>query len=49
MLIEWDEIVAFDFGSVKTTEPQVLIDARNQFSSNKVTEWGYKYIGVGRN
>ena len=49
VLIEWDEIVAFDFGSVKTTEPQVLIDARNQFSSNKVTEWGYKYIGVGRN
>ena len=47
-LIEWSEIVAFDFAKVKEKKEQFFIDARNQFDSNKLEKAGYKYFGVGR-
>ncbi|MBU0974920.1 UDP-glucose/GDP-mannose dehydrogenase family protein [Patescibacteria group bacterium] len=48
-LIEWSEIINFDFSSVKdVSRDQWFIDARNQFIPKKVKEWGYKYIGVGK-
>lgn len=49
VLIEWAEIVQFDYGSVRVADkPQWFIDARNQFNSQKVKEWGFTYIGIGR-
>jgi len=48
-LIEWSEIVAFDFSKVrKADKEQVFIDARNQFVPQKITELGYTYFGIGR-
>jgi UDPglucose 6-dehydrogenase len=48
-LIEWSEIIAFDFSKVRNEEKeQVFIDARNQFNPKKITAMGYKYFGVGR-
>ncbi|HYD35322.1 MAG TPA: UDP-glucose/GDP-mannose dehydrogenase family protein [Vitreimonas sp.] len=47
-LIEWPEIVSYDFSKVKRDQPQWFIDARNQFSPQTVSAWGYQYIGVGR-
>lgn len=48
-LIEWAEIVDFDFSRVRDeSKEQWFIDARNQFTPKKVVEWGYKYIGVGK-
>lgn len=49
-LIEWNEIVAFDFASSSTasTQGRWFIDARNQFSPEKVGQWGYTYLGIGR-
>ena len=48
-LIEWSEIVAFDFSKVRNSDKQqVFIDARNQFNPQKILNMGYKYYGVGR-
>lgn len=48
-LIEWSEIVSFDFSKVRNTQKtQVFIDARNQFNPKKITAMGYTYFGVGR-
>jgi len=48
-LIEWPEITDFDFSSLnRPAEEQWFIDARNQFSPEQVTEWGFNYVGVGR-
>ncbi|NCO12515.1 MAG: UDP-glucose 6-dehydrogenase [Candidatus Pacebacteria bacterium CG_4_10_14_3_um_filter_34_15] len=48
-LIEWDEIVNFDFSSVRDElKEQWFIDARNQFNPEKVVGLGYKYLGVGK-
>lgn len=47
-LIEWSEIVAFDFSKVKEDKEQFFIDARNQFDREKIKKAGYKYFGVGR-
>ncbi len=47
-LIEWPEIVEFDFSKTKAEKRQVFIDARNQFDPRKMIEQGYQYIGVGR-
>jgi len=48
-LIEWDEIVAHDYGSTKAKKKQFFIDARNQFDPKIIEKWGYTYLGVGRN
>ncbi len=47
-LIEWDSILAFDFSVTKEKKQQWFIDARNQFEPEKIEEWGYTYMGVGR-
>jgi len=47
-LIEWPEIVSFDYSQTKTAQPQFFIDARNQFLPNLVEKWGYTYLGIGR-
>ena len=48
-LIEWAEIVAFDYGKARDiNKKQVVIDARNQLDGEKLTKLGYKYYGVGR-
>lgn len=48
-LIEWSEIVAFDYSKVREEKTeQFFIDARNQFNSKQIEALGYKYFGVGR-
>lgn len=48
-LIEWSEIVAFDFSKVRdSSKEQYFIDARNQFDKKTLTDLGFKYFGVGR-
>lgn len=48
-LIEWDEIVAYDYSKVRdTSKEQVIIDARNQLNRARLEKIGYKYYGVGR-
>lgn len=47
-LIEWPEIVAFDFSKVKEDSRQIFIDARNQFEKEQIEKAGYQYFGVGR-
>lgn len=48
-LIEWPEIISFDFSKVKSeSKEQWFIDSRNQFKPEIIKEWGYNYIGVGR-
>ncbi len=49
VLIEWPEIVKFDYFQVRDDQKtQWLIDARNQLDEVKVSEWGFKYVGVGK-
>ncbi len=48
-LVEWKEITGYDFGKAKIDhKPQWFIDARNQFSPEKVKSWGFEYISIGR-
>lgn len=48
-LIEWSEIVAFDYSKVRDEgKNQVIIDARNQLDEEKLIKLGFKYYGVGR-
>ncbi len=47
-LIEWPQIVGFDFSQVKSQKPQFFFDARNQFVGKKLTDAGYVYLSVGR-
>lgn len=48
-LIEWPEITTFDFSQVRDASiTQWFIDARNQFSPKIVSDWGYRYLGIGR-
>ena len=48
VLIEWPEVVSFDYSQVKATKPQWFIDARNQLEPKRVSDWGYTYLSVGR-
>lgn len=47
-VIEWPEIVAFDFSKTKNSKKQFFIDGRNQFDPQLVKDWGYIYLGIGR-
>jgi UDPglucose 6-dehydrogenase len=47
-LVEWPEIIGFDFAKTKLTKKQWLIDARNQFSPTTMRKAGYHYLGLGR-
>jgi UDPglucose 6-dehydrogenase len=46
-IVEWDEIVDFDFSSTKADKDQWFIDARNQFNRQEIEKAGYHYIGIG--
>ncbi|HEX7018175.1 MAG TPA: UDP-glucose/GDP-mannose dehydrogenase family protein [Patescibacteria group bacterium] len=47
-LIEWPEIVTFDFAQNRENKQQWFIDARNQFNPHQMEAAGYIYMGVGR-
>jgi UDPglucose 6-dehydrogenase len=47
-VVEWPEIVGFDFGNTKAQKPQWFIDARNQFDATTLRKTGYHYIGIGQ-
>lgn len=47
-LIEWPQIVEFDFTQTKLNKPQWFIDARNQFNASELREAGYEYLGIGK-
>ncbi len=48
-VIEWPEIINFDFASVRNpAKKQWFIDGRNQFDPQTLKSLGYLYIGIGR-
>jgi UDPglucose 6-dehydrogenase len=48
-LTEWAEFLKIDFKKIKKTMRYPLIaDGRNMFEKEKLTNLGFKYIGVGR-
>jgi UDPglucose 6-dehydrogenase len=47
-VVEWPEIIGFDFAAVRNDQAQFFIDARNQFNKNQVEAWGYQYLGIGK-
>jgi len=48
-LIEWPEIVSFDFSKTRRPDTmQWIVDARNQLNEEELKKIGYKYIGVGK-
>lgn len=46
-LVEWPEIVDFDFPKVEKGKTVHFIDARNQFDPKKINSLGYVYQGIG--
>ncbi len=50
-LIEWDEIVEFDYSSVTPAAENVdmpyFFDTRNQFDAESIEAAGYRYRGIG--
>jgi len=48
LLIEWPEIVEYDYKQIKTDKKQFLIDTRNQLNEQEMKQAGFKYIGIGR-
>ncbi len=46
-VVEWPEIIKWDFSATKETKKQCFIDARNQFDRSAITKLGYHYLGVG--
>lgn len=48
VLVEWPQLISFDFSSTKEDRKQWFFDARNQFSKKQIKKWGYEYKGVGR-
>ncbi len=48
-LVEWEQILQHDFASVADLDTKrFFIDARNQFNPERVNNWGYQYLGIGR-
>lgn len=47
-LIEWPEIIGFDYARVRTQGSQWIFDTRNQLNKQVLTDLGYHYIGVGK-
>lgn len=47
-VVEWPEIVQFDYAKVKADKKQFFIDARNQFAKEKIEAMGFSYIGIGK-
>ena len=47
-VVEWPEIISFDFSKVKNNKKQTFIDCRNQFNPERVKNWQYQYLGIGK-
>ena len=47
-VVEWPEIISFDFSKVKNNKQQTFIDCRNQFNPERVKNWQYQYLGIGK-
>ena len=47
ILIEWPEIIKFNFNQTKLNKKQYFLDTRNQFNSKKLIKAGYIYQGIG--
>jgi len=47
-LVEWKEIINFDFGTTRLSKPQWFIDWRNQFTPEIIKQQGYTYLSIGR-
>ncbi len=47
-LIEWPQIIGFDYSKRQTNKTQFFFDARNQFEAEKLKLAGYYYFGIGR-
>ena len=47
-VIEWPEIISFDFSKTKLNKKQFFIDGRNQFDPAIIKNWNYTYLGIGR-
>jgi len=47
-VIEWPEIISFDFSKTKLNKKQFFIDGRNQFDPTIIKSWNYIYLGIGR-
>jgi UDPglucose 6-dehydrogenase len=49
IVTEWDEFRALDLGRVAgAMASPVMVDLRNIYSHTDVTEFGFRYVGVGR-
>lgn len=47
-LIEWSQIVSFNYSSIKQDKPQWIIDVRNQLNENDLKNQGFAYLSVGK-
>jgi UDPglucose 6-dehydrogenase len=47
-LVEWPEIINFDFAGHKLAKHQWFIDGRNQLNQEQLEKAGYTYIGIGK-
>ncbi len=47
-LIEWPQIVGFDFATTKEEKQQFFFDARSQFEMKRMQDLGYIYLGIGQ-
>jgi UDPglucose 6-dehydrogenase len=48
VLVEWPQLVEFDYSTTKEKKEQWLIDVRNQIPPQIAERWEYHYRGVGR-
>lgn len=48
LLIEWPQIIQFDYTQHKADKQQTIIDTRNQLNPEKIRQAGYQYISIGR-
>ena len=49
VLVEWPEIINFDYSTIKVSKKQFMIDARNQLEPDSISQAGFSYLGIGRN
>lgn len=47
-VVEWPEIINYDFSKVRSKDKQVFIDCRNQFKPEQIKKLGYLYLGIGK-
>ncbi len=47
-VIEWPQIISFDFSKTKLDKEQFFIDGRNQFDPAMIKKYDYIYLGTGR-